>query len=64
MERIHPLVLCGQGRCGWEFWEMRDINMIGLYILLAGEDSQCLWLSQKNTLLRQLECAHRKQTEF
>ena len=23
---IHPFVLCGQGRCGWEFWEVKDLN--------------------------------------
>lgn len=19
-------MLCGQGRCGWEFWELKDLN--------------------------------------
>lgn len=23
---IHPFVLCGYGRCGWEFWEAEDRN--------------------------------------
>lgn len=23
---IHPFVLCGQGQCGWEFWEVKDVN--------------------------------------
>jgi len=23
---IHPFVLCGRRRCGWEFWEVRDLN--------------------------------------
>lgn len=25
---IHPFVLCGQGQCGWEFWEVKALNEV------------------------------------
>lgn len=44
---IHPFVLCGQGRCGWEFWEVKDLNEATARPPPHPSSSQTCWWTMK-----------------